>query len=357
MYLFVLGLVFAALTVCVAAVYHAYEHVSAKELKRQARRGDEVAALLYRSVAYGLSSKLLLIGLGIVLGYASLAMLETAIGIWMTGLVAIILSIAGTVFVQSNGGANHVSLWLATRLSPPLSWLIERLHPVFDVLARVARRLHPLRVHTGVYEKEDLAALLEQQKSQPDNRIMAGEIDLLTHALSFGEKTVTETLVPKRVVKSVAISDSIGPVLMGELHATGHSRFPVYEGKKDHIVGVLYLHDLVSSKKQTGTVGDLMRTPVRYVHEDFTLYEMLQVFLKTKQHLFVVVNSFEEYVGIITIEDVLEQIIGKQIVDEFDQYDDLRAVAAKAAKKDHEKHISQETEVEETTPEKTEVVE
>ncbi|QQS69160.1 CBS domain-containing protein [Candidatus Saccharibacteria bacterium] len=78
-----------------------------------------------------------------------------------------------------------------------------------------------------------------------------------------------------------------------------------------------------------------MRRKVTYVHEDFTLYQTLQAFIKTKQHLFIVVNSFEEYVGIITIEDVLERVIGKLIVDEFDRYDDLRAVAAAAAKKDH----------------------
>jgi CBS domain containing-hemolysin-like protein len=74
------------------------------------------------------------------------------------------------------------------------------------------------------------------------------------------------------------------------------------------------------------------------VHEDFTLYQALQAFLKTKHHLFLVVNSFEELVGILTIEDVLEQMIGKPIVDEFDRYDDLRAVAAAAAKKDHVNH-------------------
>jgi CBS domain containing-hemolysin-like protein len=63
----------------------------------------------------------------------------------------------------------------------------------------------------------------------------------------------------------------------------------------------------------------------------------------------IVVNSFEEYIGIVTIEDVLEQIVGKQIVDEFDQYDDLRAVAAKAAAKDHKKHVDHQESVQDTT--------
>ena len=129
-------------------------------------------------------------------------------------------------------------------------------------------------------------------------------------------------------------------MLMGELHTSGHSRFPVYEAKKDNIVGVLYLHDLVATK-QSGVVRTVMRRKVTYVHEEFTLYQTLQAFIKTKQHLFVAVNSFEEYVGIITIEDVLERVIGKLIVDEFDTYDDLRAVAAAAARKDHAANVKQ----------------
>ena len=183
-------------------------------------------------------------------------------------------------------------------------------------------------------ELEAKVKLLEKQKMQPDNRIPVGEIDLLSHALTFGDKMVSDALVPKRIISTVSADEAIGPVLMGELHASGYSRFPVFETKRDNIIGVLYLHDLVVMK-QSGTVRDVMRHKLTYVHEDFSLYQTLQAFIKTKQHLFIVVNSFEEYVGIITIEDVLERVIGKLIVDEFDRYDDLRAVATAAAHKDH----------------------
>jgi len=337
---FIFGFVFAACTVALAALYHAFGSVSVRELKRRARHGDQIASLLYRSVSYGLSAKFVLAVLGIVSLYASVALFVNALGFWLALPTVLALGIIGALFVDSKGGSAKASLWLAAKISPALAWVVERLHPLLDRIARGFRRLFPLRVHSGLYEKEDLVALLEQQKGQPDNRIPHGEIDMLAHALTFGDKTVADALVPKRVVKSVSVEESIGPVLMGELHDSGHSRFPVYETKKDHIVGVLYLRDLVSTKK-TGKVRDIMRAKLTYVHEDFTLYQTLQAFIKTKQHLFIVVNSFEEYVGIITIEDVLERVIGKLIVDEFDKYDDLRAVAAAAAKKDHDKHAKQ----------------
>src|SRR3990167_8528946 len=133
-------------------------------------------------------------------------------------------------------------------------------------------------------------------------------------------------MTPRRAARIVSVKDSIGPVLMGELHDSGFSRFPVYQDKEDHIVGTLYIHDLVAVKTG-GEVRNFMDKKVYYVHDQQTLNHVLQAFLKTKHHLFIVVNNFEDFVGVITIEDVLEQILGQPIIDEFDKYDDLREVA------------------------------
>lgn len=335
MYFFIFGIIFGLLATLSAVLYKTYGYLPAKELKRQARKGDELAAILYRSVAYGFNAQIILALFGLICLYFAFALLEKAVGVWLTLPTLLVLGVFGLYFVRSKGGMHPASTWLAVKVSPLLAWLAERLHPVLDAISRFVKRFLPIRVHSGLYEKEDFVRLLEQQRTQPDSRISAGEIDLLTHALSFGDKTVADAMVPKRVVVDVNVADSVGPVLMGELHRSGHSRFPVYESRHDHLVGVLYLHDLVEIK-HTGMVRDIMRPKVMYVHENFTLYQTLQAFVKTKQHLFVVVNEFEEYVGIITIEDVLERVIGKLIVDEFDTYDDLRAVAAVAARKERD---------------------
>jgi len=353
---FILGVLLALLAVIFWTISKTYQYVPQRELKRLARSGDEVAQLLYRAAAYGLSLQVLLNSAVVICGALALAVFVSVMGTWLSVFVLGALLIVGWLVLVPGGELTHSSVWLTKRMTPGIAWLLERLHPSIDAVVRFVRRRRHVYVHTGLYEKDDLVELLEQQKGQPDSRIPKDEIELLQHALTFGDKLVSDVLVPERAVASVATSDAIGPVLMDELNKSGHSRFPVFEGKRDNVVGILYLHALVGVK-HSGTVSDVMSHKLTYIHENFTLYQALQAFLKTKQHLFLVVNSFEELVGILSLEDVLEQIIGKPIMDEFDRYDDLRSVAAAAAREEHDEHTKDKTEPEVSTPEVEEVVE
>lgn len=331
---FLFGLLLLVVAVVLWVLLRTYQHIPTKELKRLARRGDHVAELLYRAASFNGSLRLLLGGGSLLFAVLAFANLSSALGFFWAVVVVLVVVGLGYVLLVPSGELKRSSLWLAQKAAPGIGWLLERVQPVTSALVRFAERFRHVSVHTGLYEKEDIVELLERQKNQPDSRIAPDEIDLLAHALTFGDKQVGDAMVPKRAVKSVSADESIGPVLMSDLHSSGHSRFPVYGEKHDDIVGVLYLRRLVN-KAHTGKVADVMSKKITYVHEDFSLHRTLQAFLKTKQHLFLVVNSFEELVGIITVEDIIEQMIGKHIIDEFDQYDDLRAVAAAAAKKDH----------------------
>lgn len=331
---FIFGIIFAGVAAVCLVLYKAYATQPERELKRRARAGDRVAALLYRTVAYGMSAQIVVTVVGLAALYLATVFMSRAVGTALGLLAVAAIVLLGAVFVRRKDGVHPSAVWLAAKLSPAVAWAAERGMPVLDRLGRAIRRLLPIHFHTGMYEKSDLVELLNAQKDQPDSRIDKHEIHLLENALTFGDKTVAEAMTPRRAVVSAQMDTAVGPVLMGELHASGHSRFPVTGTSKDHIEGILYLRDLIEVKR-TGTVAKIMRTKPIYVHEDFTLFQVLQAFLKTKQHMFIVVNEFEEYVGIITIEDVLERVIGKVIIDEFDRYDDLRAVAALSARSEH----------------------
>jgi CBS domain containing-hemolysin-like protein len=335
-------LVLAALTVASVSIQKTYAKVPLKELKRRANAGDEVARGLHRAVSYGVSLEVLLwliIGLSAAGFFVSLA---SALPAWLALFGCAALLWVAFAWLPSIR-VTRVSEKAAKTAAPALAWLLERLYPLLNKVGEFLQRHRRITIHSGIYQKEDLVELLDRQAHQPDNRMTAYELGIVKSALTFSDKLIRDVMTPKRVVKMVKDTDSVGPVLMTELHKSGFSRFPVIGDKPDHIVGTLYTHDLVNAKAG-GSVKDHMKKAVYYVNEEKPLQHALQAFLKTKHHLFIVVNSFEEIVGIITIEDVLEEVLGKQIIDEFDKYDDMRAVAALEAKRDSVSHTHIPTE-------------
>lgn len=159
------------------------------------------------------------------------------------------------------------------------------------------------------------------------------ERQIIMNSLHFNEKTVEQIMTPRGVIEHVQKDDMIGPLLLDQLHKTGHSRFPVIDGDIDHVVGVLHIRSLVGLEvKESKTAGELMEKKVFYVNQDQNLQHALAAFLHTHHHLFVVVNGYRETCGIITLEDVMEALLGYRIMDEFDNHEDLRAVAQRQSK-------------------------
>ena len=332
---FILALILLGVALLALALLKTYSLLPSKELKRRARAKDPVARVLYRAVAYGGSLRALLWGVVMVTAAGSFVLLSR-LAPPVLAFFAVLVSLAyGFVWMPAHR-ATKLGVRVAVWLTPPITWLLQRLHPILDKLVALVQKHRPVTIHTGLYDREDLLKVFESQKHQPDSRISTETLELLMHTLTFGDKLVRNSMVPKRAVRSVSADAPVSPVVIRELHDSGFSRFPVFKDKAENIVGTLYIRDLVTLK-HTGKISEAMQSDVYYVHEDHPLEQVLDAFLKTQHHMFIVVNSFEEFVGIITIEDILEQILGCKIVDEFDQYDDLRAVAAHQALGEHEK--------------------
>ena len=330
-------LLLGALTLLAISLQRTYGSVPIKELKRRARAGDTVAATLHRAAAYGTSLRALLWVVIVVLAALFCIVTSDATATWFALLLSSVLLWFGFVWMPEQD-ATRAGIWAASKAAPALEKILQYVHPLLDKIQRFVHANRPVNVHTGLYDTEDLLNLFDKQRVQSDNRVSQQTLEIVEHALQFDTKKVADILTPRRVVKAVSAADTIGPVLMTDLHKSGFSRFPVYEDKQDNIVGVLYMRDLVKAKSG-GAVQKVMSKTVCYVHEDEPLTDALQAILRTHQQLYVVVNSFEEYVGVVSIEDILEEIVGKQIVDEFDQYEDLRAVAAKMAAHEHKAHV------------------
>lgn len=169
--------------------------------------------------------------------------------------------------------------------------------------------------------------------------LTSDEKKLVVSGLSFGDKLVKSVMTPKSMIDSIDSGEFLGPLALSELHKIGHSRLPVIKGDIDHIVGILNLRSLLTLDiKKSTTTEKAMDSKVYYIREDQTLQHALAAFLRTHHHLFVVVNEFRETVGLLSLEDVIEELLGREIVDEFDSHDDLRAVALRnSSGKNHPK--------------------
>lgn len=316
-----------------SGIGRAYRQTPPKELKYRARDGDAIASMLYQVARHGASADAFAWAMASFFTASALILAAGAMPALVAVLFAfcLLLLVFVLIPIQRTG---RLTRRAASKIAPWLAKLLRKVRPLSNTIEKFVLSRRPVVVHTGLYDKADLVELFERQRVAGGNRIEQNELDIVLHALEFGDKMVKDVMTPKRMIHFVGGDEPIGPILITELHNSGFSRFPVTGDNPDQIIGTLYLRDLVEFKK-TGVVKNIMKSAAYYVNHDHPLEHVLSAFIKTKHHIFIAVNEFEEIVGLITIEDVIEQIIGHEIVDEFDQHEDLRAVAALEARKEN----------------------
>lgn len=323
---FIFALVLLGLALLGVVVRKTYYYLPLKELKRQAEHHDPLAAKLYQAVAYGSSLRgflWLIIALASAGGFVLLARIAP---VWLSLLAVIMLLWAAFSWLP----ATKVTNWgyrLTLFVTPTIARLLGYFYPLLSRGTAVVEKQYSAVAHTGLYERDDLLELIERQQRQKDNRLPPEELEIAKRALSFGDHKISDVLIPRKQIKTVMADDTIGPILIDELHKTGQDFMIVREAPRGPILGTLEFKHL--DLHSAGRVRDVMDSTVYYVHENDNLSEALHAFFVTNHPFFVVVNSFEEYVGVISVQNVLRQLLGHVPGDEFDQYADITAVAGR----------------------------
>lgn len=200
-------------------------------------------------------------------------------------------------------------------------WTVEHATPVLRLFAQPQSHGYDMQLNS----REELTMLLEASPGI----LTRDEERRLEASFGFDKQTVASIMTPRSMICAIDEQEALGPLVLDELYKTGHSRFPVYRGDLDHMVGMLYLRDLVDTKRSTEVARTAMHAKVYFIRDDHTLSQALKGFLTTHQHVFVVINKYRETVGLLSLEDVMEVLLGQNIRDEDDVYDDIRAVAEK----------------------------
>lgn len=192
----------------------------------------------------------------------------------------------------------------------------------------------------NIESKEELISIVEQSGEVLTNN----DRNMILNSLKFDHVTVESAMTPRSMVDYIKKEEMLGPLVLSSLHKTGHSRFPVIDSDIDHVVGMLYIQDLlkIDHKTKSYKAESVMEKKVYYIRQDQDLRSALSAFIRTRHHLFVVVNEFRETVGLLALEDVIERLLGRKIVDEFDAYEDLRKVAESNPRKNNQPHKKEE---------------
>ncbi len=160
--------------------------------------------------------------------------------------------------------------------------------------------------------------------------LTADEKNLIVNGLSFNDEIVSQVMTPRDAIVSIEKTEFLGPLTLNDLHKLGHKRLPVISEDIDHVIGVLHLNRLFTlDVKRSVTAEKAMEPSVYYIRDNQTLNQALAAFLSTNDDLLIVVNEARETVGLLTLQDVIEALFGRKIVDEFDDHDNLRSVAGR----------------------------
>lgn len=157
---------------------------------------------------------------------------------------------------------------------------------------------------------------LQHLIAESEGVLSSDEKKLIVSSLEFNNRLVSDVMVRRDQISSISKDEFLGPLALNDLHKLGYSRLPVVDGDIDHIIGILNLKNMLTlDEKQSSTAERAMDKKVYFIHEKQNLDQALAAFMKTHYPLLIVVNDACETVGLVSLEDVVESLVGKRLAE------------------------------------------
>jgi magnesium and cobalt exporter, CNNM family len=314
-------------------------------LESMARTGDWKARLAMRASG-NLARVYSASQLGVTLASLALgALAESALGAWLEGLlhglpiafdlsvrvgIAAAIALAIVTFfhvvfgeLAPRGVALSDPEEVARWLTPPLlafAWVMRPFTTLLHRSAEFVLRLSgnkPATDDENVHSPEELRMLVEQ--SQEVGVLQAQDADMLEGVFEFSEKNAREVMTPRTDVDALDITATLDETL-ALVEESGRSRYPVYEDTIDNIIGLVLTKDLIPVLHHPPAEFELrsIMRPVHVVPGQREVEEVLADFKRLKEHMAIVLDEYGGTAGLVTMEDLLEEIVG-EILDEYDE--------------------------------------
>ncbi|MDA3916974.1 MAG: hemolysin family protein [Deltaproteobacteria bacterium] len=242
---------------------------------------------------------------------------SNAVGI-ATGIMTILILVFGEIFPKSF--ANNNNVLVARVVIYPIFWLSKLFYPFIYILNFIPRLQGVKNIFHETVTEDELMTMVEVVKE--DGEIKEEEKELITNIFEFDDTSCSEIMTPRADMFVIDVSQTMD---IEYILKTGFSRIPVIEDTIDNVVGIVHIKDLfVNFQKFCATnsvksidVKLIMKKPY-FIPESKKLDSLLQDFKQKKNHMAVVVDEHGGISGIVTLEDVIEEIFG-EIIDETDR--------------------------------------
>jgi CBS domain containing-hemolysin-like protein len=265
-----------------------------------------------------------------VAGAAAAAVFGEASLFYFSLVFTLVILVFSEIIPKTLGVLHNRSL--SSVLAKPLRWMVLLLLPIIKAIGFLVKYLGKNKMGPQTSEEDVLALVSLTRKSGILKRF---EEQTIHNILALDNKTVREVLTPRTVIFSLPAQSKVDEVWTSE-HIWPYSRVPVYDSEDpEEVVGIVYRREVLEALargEKDKQLSELMK-PVHFVLETLTLDRVLVKFLESRIHLAVVLDEYGGVAGLISLEDILEEILGNEIMDETDQVADMRQLALERRQK------------------------
>ena len=259
-----------------------------------------------------------------VSGAAAAAVFGTDNMIWFSALFTVVILLFSEILPKTLGVSysRELAIWIAY----PLHWMVKLLTPFILVIQAITRLL-PAKNDGLMVSAQEIQALARQ--SHRSGEISLQERRVITNILDLKDKNVRQIMTPLTVTFMLDANLSVAKAMQANEMLNMHSRIPVYEKNTDEVIGVILRKDLFNWAAQGAeekTLREFMQ-PAHFVPETGRLTAVMLEFFEHRQHLFVVVDEYGSVTGVVSLEDIIEEIVGREIIDESDRATNMREFA------------------------------
>jgi CBS domain containing-hemolysin-like protein len=254
---------------------------------------------------------------------------QTLIAVGLTLLILYLTEIIPKVI-----GATH---WkqLIIPAAYMIHYMIKITYPLMLVSAYISRvfsRSKPQQSHS----RDEILAMVELSERQ--GSILSRESALIENLLKLKEHKAKDIMTPRSVVYAFKPDVTVAEAIEEDAMYV-HSRIPVYRDTLDTVIGLVFNQTILeeSVEQREGRTMEEICVPVFHVSENLPVLNLLDTFIKRKEHLFIVHDSYGQTSGIVTMEDAIETLLGVEIMDEMDQVSDMQILAKQRSRIFHDR--------------------